>query len=255
MGDECDPDDDDDGALDTDDCDPQDPLDYPNAQEVCDGQDNNCDGQIDENQGPMACDDGDPCTQEYCDPGFGCVTEDLDNGSPCGDGANWGCLDGACVCQPDCGEAQCGDNGCGGSCGDCGEGLQCQPDGTCAPDCLGEGETYLGEPGDGKCCPGLVPAEVCAADYDVPCDPPSNCCHECFCPLAGYYLCTSCGDGICGLGETECNCADCGQCDSTLDADGDGVEDQEDNCSFYYNPEQNDADEDGDGDACDMDAD
>jgi len=30
------------------------------------------------------------------------------------------CMDGECVCQPDCEGKECGDNGCGGSCGTCG---------------------------------------------------------------------------------------------------------------------------------------
>lgn len=47
-----------------------------------------------------------------------------------------GCLDGRCkvTCQPACGERQCGDDGCGGSCGSCADGQDCV-DGSCVPAC------------------------------------------------------------------------------------------------------------------------
>lgn len=44
------------------------------------------------------------------------------------------CVDGACQCQPSCGGRVCGDDGCGGECGECGEGLACDA-GQCAPAC------------------------------------------------------------------------------------------------------------------------
>jgi hypothetical protein len=51
-----------------------------------------------------ACDDGDPCTLDTCDPTLGCGHETLDNGTPCGpiDGCASApvCLDGACVDIP-----------------------------------------------------------------------------------------------------------------------------------------------------------
>lgn len=50
---------------------------------------------------------------EYCDPQHVCV-------------------DGVCVCQPNCAGKNCGDDGCGGSCGECGAAPnQCGEDGTC----------------------------------------------------------------------------------------------------------------------------
>jgi agmatine/peptidylarginine deiminase len=49
----------------------------------------------------------------------------------CGDGEN--CVDGFCEsgCTPDCDGKVCGDDGCGGSCGECEAGFTCEPDGTC----------------------------------------------------------------------------------------------------------------------------
>ena len=39
-------------------------------------------------------------------------------------------------CVPVCGEKVCGDDGCGGSCGECEEGQTCGPDGTCYAECV-----------------------------------------------------------------------------------------------------------------------
>lgn len=44
-------------------------------------------------------------------------------------------------------------------------------------------------------------------------------------------------------------------CDVNFDGDGDGIPDIQDNCPFVFNPNQNDFDQDGYGDACDADRD
>ena len=62
----------------------------------------------------LDCDDGNPCTDDSCDPNEGCVG--TPNSEPCDSGV---CVDGECVCQPACEGMECGDDGCGGMCGEC----------------------------------------------------------------------------------------------------------------------------------------
>ena len=67
----------------------------------------------------LNCDDEDPCTDDSCDQQNGCLNSTSADGTPCPGGDSWTCLSGACVCQPECDGKDCGDNGCGGVCGDC----------------------------------------------------------------------------------------------------------------------------------------
>jgi len=48
---------------------------------------------------------------------------------------------GAIFCEPDCTDKACGDDGCGGSCGDCEAGTECNPTGQCVAPCANECET------------------------------------------------------------------------------------------------------------------
>lgn len=52
------------------------------SPEVCDGQDNNCNGEIDES---FSCDDGNPCTDDVCNPKIGCSNNAIncDDGNAC----------------------------------------------------------------------------------------------------------------------------------------------------------------------------
>ena len=68
------------------------------------------------------------------------------------------------VCQPDCGARVCGDDGCGGTCGACGDGEACSADGACEPCtpsctlrfCGGDGcGGSCGECADNERCTGL----------------------------------------------------------------------------------------------------
>ena len=52
-------------------------------------------------------------------------------GEPVGDSAYY---EDAAVCVPECGEAQCGDDGCGGTCGSCDADEDCY-DGDCMTEC------------------------------------------------------------------------------------------------------------------------
>jgi len=99
QGDACDADDDDDGVPDGGDCEPLIAAINPLAPEICDGLDNNCNDQVDEG----LCDDGDPCTDDVCQPGGGC--EYTPNTAPCDDGdpctIDDVCADGSCSGVPD----------------------------------------------------------------------------------------------------------------------------------------------------------
>jgi hypothetical protein len=102
------------------------------------------------------------CGNGTCDPAEDDSSCPQDCGATCGD-CNCGgdetfetcpqdcgfCGDGYCIgaceyiwedeevcpqdcCVPDCTDRECGDDGCGGSCGECGEGLTCDENGACA---------------------------------------------------------------------------------------------------------------------------
>jgi hypothetical protein len=83
-----------------------------------------------------ACARNENCT------GGDCVCEPACDGRECGDdgcgGSCGSCPDGTvcssagrCLCEPACDGRECGDDGCGGSCGACGDGFVCGPDGRC----------------------------------------------------------------------------------------------------------------------------
>jgi len=157
-----------------------------------------------------------------------------------------GCDDttGACAttCTPDCTGLECGDDGCGGSCGTCAGGDVCGPDGlcgppACVPDCTNK---VCGDDGCGGNCGDCQPDETCDAGQCVPgacvpaCDGkecgPDGCGGSCGACAAGQ-LCTpqgtcdtapcvpvcdgkTCGDDGCG--------GSCGSCPSgqTCNAQG-----------------------------------
>jgi hypothetical protein len=75
------------------------------------------------------------------------------------------CVDGICMCQPDCEGLVCGDDGCSGSCGDCGAGLHCV-DGACvcAPDCI---ERECGDDGCEGNCGICAEGQVCAVSMGL----------------------------------------------------------------------------------------
>ncbi len=90
------------------DCDAATPV-----NEECDGEDNDCDGQVDEG----TCDDGNPCTADSCAAADGCVNEPLHGGecmdkNPCTVADH--CDQGVCVGQlVDCDDKNpCTDDSC-----------------------------------------------------------------------------------------------------------------------------------------------
>ncbi len=70
--------------------------------------------------------------------------------------------------------------------------------------CISEGQTGSGfspYSSNEKCCAGLTSVACATSDGDM-CGVATDC-----------FVCTNCGDGICGLGENQCNCAqDCNNC-------------------------------------------
>jgi hypothetical protein len=119
-------------------------------------------------------------------------------GGTCGQcDANQVCTaDKRCACAPKCEGKQCGDDGCGGSCGTCTPGQTCNASGTCncVPNCQGK---QCGSDGCGGTCGACTGSMVCdtnAGMCQATCTP--NC--------AGK----SCGDDGCG--------GSCGSCGAGL---------------------------------------
>ncbi|HEY3450947.1 MAG TPA: hypothetical protein VGK67_31615 [Myxococcales bacterium] len=70
------------------------------------------------------------------------------------------------VCVPQCKGRQCGNDQCGGSCGDCGKGWNCNPASflceTCQPNCAGK---QCGSDGCGRQCGTCGSSEMCNAAF------------------------------------------------------------------------------------------
>ena len=89
-----------------------------------------------------------------------------------------------CVVAPDCGERVCGDDGCGGQCGTCGEGLRCRADdGQCEP-CSCDGRN-CGDDGCGTSCGTCDDGNPCTVDS----------CEGFACAFANAEVATPCDDG------------------------------------------------------------
>ncbi len=108
------------------------------------------------------------------------------------------CMAGTCgVCTPDCADAMCGDDGCGGSCGECGSGAVCDGGDCRTPDCAGRECGSDGAGGtcgtmDGACADGMG----CRNGRCVACDCTGRSCGT----ATG---CDSCGD--CPMGMDLCD--------------------------------------------------
>ncbi len=97
-------------------------------------------------------------TYYFCSVQDGCYT--WDGPKPCKDGAE--CVDGKCQCDGDCTGLECGDDGCGGNCGNCQSGESCQ-DGVCKPlggSCEGK---ECGDDGAGGTCGQCQGSKVCVS--------------------------------------------------------------------------------------------
>ncbi len=182
--------------------------------EKCDGLDNNCDGQTDED----TCYDGDPCTEDKCDPSTnGCVYAPLsgvkcDDGNLCTTGDH--CANGKCVggVKKNCDDGNpCTDDSCDPSTGKCihrNNSAPCDDGNPCTEDdhCL-NGQCQRGSP---KQCPNNPPCKVngkCnpqtgACDYTyndgMSCDDDDVCTVD-----------TTCTGGKCGGGGDYCGHKPC----------------------------------------------
>jgi hypothetical protein len=95
-----------DSCVDGTDCNDNNSSIYPGALETCNNKDDNCDSRIDE------------------DVFRSCLGTNSCDGVQLCENGQWGDCD--CDCIPDCAGKQCGSDGCGGSCGSCGDNELCR---------------------------------------------------------------------------------------------------------------------------------
>ena len=128
------------------------------------------------------------------------------------------------MCAPDCDSRECGDDGCGGSCGECDNGNCTEAGICCLPNCT---DKFCGDDGCGESCGECEDGETCTDEFTCTksCEP--ECVIEVPCVAEEY----SCADDIlykCAAGgynwllEEECpnGCSE-GQCLAEDEADGD----------------------------------
>ncbi|MBM4355846.1 MAG: hypothetical protein FJ109_18990 [Deltaproteobacteria bacterium] len=136
------------------------------------------------------------------------------------DGSDWsfykacpdGCKDGQCksngTCAPACGGKECGDDGCGGTCGLCGAGTTCQAGtckaGACTPNCAGK---TCGSDGCSGTC-GTCYSSGGAADPSL-CQANGTCCVQ---SCAGKQCGPDGCGGVCGTCPAKSTCTAQGQC-------------------------------------------
>ena len=148
---------------------------------------------------PVACNDDNPCTSDLCDPASGsCEYTPEADGAPCDDGkpetSLEACLEGQCVCTPQCEGKSCGSDGCGGLCGSCASFETCSEAGLCECEPQCEGKDCGGDGCGGFCGP-----------FEGGCESPFDTC------VSGTCSCvTSCAE-VNGCGEDGCG-GSCGTC-------------------------------------------
>jgi hypothetical protein len=131
------------------------------------------------------------------------------------------------ICEPECTDALCGPDGCGGSCGDCPESNECV-DGECLVTC-GDALEICDDPGSTRCADTANILETCEDGGDgcllwTPSTCPANTvCDEGACITPCEPSCPEaavCGDDGCG--------GNCGLCpDATVCVEGGCLEDQD----------------------------
>lgn len=180
----------------------------PAVEEICNGNDDDCDGSVDEGFADTDHDQQADCVDDDDDDdGFAdfadcqplnsavpsCSGKECGDdgcGGSCGDCIlGYACQNGDCVCVPKCDGKECGPDGCGGSCGDCLPGAGCQGGiCECIPNCTGK---ECGDNGCGGSCGDCLVGWGCQGGQCV-CSP--NCTGK------------DCGDNGCG--------GSCGTCPS-----------------------------------------
>ena len=132
---------------------------------------------------------------------------------PCGEGLE--CQEGKCVCIPQCENKDCGDDGCGATCGDCKQGFSCDDKNKCVPP---TGDCYLKACMIDDHCKGCPNAlNKCWADEHkcVECVPGSNtgCPEGLKCSLSGKCTAKTCATDAQGEPTIECLLdSDCEAC-------------------------------------------
>jgi hypothetical protein len=148
------------------------------------------------------------CGDGACDAGQGegCATCPADCG--CGAGTSCDAMRGVCVCTPACNGRACGDDGCGGVCGQCGPDAVCNGvsgacEAVCVPQCLGR---LCGDDGCGGSCGACMPGVT-------HCDAATGQCAPDCAPVCDGR---SCGDdgcgGVCGVCAAGTRCDAAGRC-------------------------------------------
>ena len=138
------------------------------------------------------------------------------------------CVAGQCLCQPDCAGKACGDDGCGGSCGECPGGTFCT------------GDTFLCK-AVGDSCEGMCGQTGASCNCDLACFTFADCCADVctYCGLEAGFVdhCGGCQPDCAGkeCGDDGCG-GDCGSCtppeecvagacvDNSLCNDGNGID-------------------------------
>ncbi|MFQ5479240.1 MAG: hypothetical protein ACE5E4_11560, partial [Candidatus Binatia bacterium] len=189
------------------------------------------------------CNDGNPCTDDSCNPASGCAS--VANAAPCDDGN-------PCTAGDVCAAGVCA----GGSPSNCDDSNVCTNN-SCDPatGCVSAANTAGCDDGDACTLVDTCSAGVCAPGVPVNCDDGDACTEDSCDVLTGQCshvfdvaLCDADGDGI--VDEVD-NCPAVPN-PSQVDTDGDQVGDPCDNCSTTANGDQLDADGDGKGDDCDL---
>jgi hypothetical protein len=121
---------------------------------VCEAGCNDCEAECSTSNN-CEPDCGCPSGLEACSSGCSDTSTDRFNCGACGAvcvGSRSVCTNSMCSCTPDCTGRECGDDGCGGSCGSCDMSVCDSVDGTCKA-CIPNGHVFCSKSSD--CCSGF----------------------------------------------------------------------------------------------------